>query len=310
MNNKNMPMSAGATRRPFKPTILVFGNQKGGSGKSTMALHVTVALLQNGYKIGTVDIDSTQGTFTRFLQNRWDRVQEDGLEILCPHHILIPEAKSENVAERNQQDLDHLTEAFEQLTEDGCDIIVIDCPGSDTNLSRLAHSFADVLVTPINDSFIDLDLIARINGKTLEIEQPSIYSDAVWNYRKERAINRGTPIQWFIVRNRLSHINAQNKQNIQQLLEKLEKRFSFTFLNGFSERVIYRELFLKGLTLMDLHALKEKGMNMSQLSARQEVRALVNALGFAHGGINAPKQDQSAQHQSVTPTGKTKEQVA
>jgi chromosome partitioning protein len=309
MNNKNTPssmsMSAGATKRPFKPTILVFGNQKGGSGKSTMALHVTVALLQNGYKIGTVDIDSRQGTFTRFLQNRWGRVQEDGLEILCPHHILIPDAEADQISERNQQDLDHLTEAFEQLTEDGCDIIVIDCPGSDTNLSRLAHSFADVLVTPINDSFIDLDLIARINGKTLEIEQPSVYSDAVWQYRKERAINRGTPIQWFIVRNRLSHINAQNKQNIQQLLEKLEKRFSFTFLNGFSERVIYRELFLKGLTLMDLHALKEKGMNMSQLSARQEVRALVNALGFAQGGANAPKQDTKTASQD-----KTKEQVA
>ncbi|HEY1096776.1 MAG TPA: division plane positioning ATPase MipZ [Alphaproteobacteria bacterium] len=288
MSTKNMPLSAGSTARPFKPTLLVFGNQKGGSGKSTMALHVTIALLQNEYKVGTIDIDSRQGTFTRFLENRWNRVQEEGLEIMCPHHILIGDATAETITDRNQEDLDNLTAAFEQLTEDGCEIVVIDCPGSDTELSRLAHRFADVLVTPINDSFIDLDLIARIDGKTLEIQQPSIYSDAVWQYRKERAIKRGTPLQWFIVRNRLSHINAQNKQNIQQLLEKLEKRFAFTFLNGFSERVIYRELFLKGLTLMDLHKVKDSSMNMSQLSARQEVRALINALGFARGGVNDP----------------------
>jgi chromosome partitioning protein len=283
-----MPLSAGSTVKPFGPTILVFGNQKGGSGKSTMALHVTVALLQNDYKVGTIDIDSKQGTFTRFLENRWQRVQEDGAKIYCPHHILIDEATTETVTDRNAEDLSNLQAAFQQLTDDGCNIIVIDCPGSDTELSRLAHRFADVLVTPINDSFIDLDLIARIDGKTLEIKQPSIYSDAVWEYRKERAIQRGRPIQWFIVRNRLSHINAQNKQNIQQLLEKLEKRFAFTFLNGFSERVIYRELFLKGLTLMDLHAVKDGNMNMSQLSARQEVRTLINALGFARGGVNDP----------------------
>ena len=284
---QNTPSSAAPSDQP---TILVFGNQKGGSGKSTMALHVTVALLQNDYKVGTIDLDSKQATFTRFLQNRWERVQQDDAQIFCPHHILIDESTLDNVEARNQDDADRLKAAFEQLAEDGCDIILIDCPGSDTELARLAHRAADVLVTPMNDSFIDLDLIARINGKTLEIEKPSIYSDAVWQYRKERAINRGKPIQWFIVRNRLSHINAQNKQNIQQLLEKLEKRFAFTFLNGFSERVIYRELFLKGLTLMDLHAVKENSLNMSQLSARQEVRALVNALGFGRGPAAAKEE--------------------
>ncbi len=271
-----------------RPSIVVFGNQKGGSGKSTMAIHAIVAMMQNGYRVGTLDLDSRQGTLTRFFQNRAQKVAEENLNIPCPVDvILVPESKADTITHKNSEEADALQAAYDALYAKGCDVIVLDCPGSDTELSRLAHRIADTLITPMNDSFIDLDLIAKINGKTLEIEQPSVYSDAVWQYRKERAINRGKPINWFIVRNRLSHINAQNKQNIQQLLEKLEKRFGFTFLNGFSERVIYRELFLKGLTLMDLHAVKDSSLNMSQLSARQEVRTLINTIGF---GSKAPRQ--------------------
>ena len=284
---------------PVRPTIVVFGNQKGGSGKSTMAIHAIVSMMQNGYRVGTIDLDSRQGTLTRFFQNRAQKVQDENLNIPCPvKNILVAESKANTISQKNNDEADALQAAYDELFAIGCDIIVLDCPGSDTELSRLAHRIADTLVTPMNDSFIDLDLIAKINGKTLEIEQPSVYSDAVWQYRKERAINRGKPINWFIVRNRLSHINAQNKQNIQTLLEKLEKRFGFTFLNGFTERVIYRELFLKGLTLMDLHAVKENSLNMSQLSARQEVRTLINTLGFGQGPAVA-KKTETARTQQV-----------
>lgn len=286
MNSLTMTPPSLPTNRP---AIIVFGNQKGGSGKSTMAIHVVVSLLQNGYKVGTIDLDSRQATMTRFFQNRAQRVQDDALDIPCPTATLVvDESKADSVAIKHADESGYLQKAYDDLVKAGCDLVVVDCPGSDTELSRLAHRAADILVTPMNDSFIDLDLIAKIDGKTLEIREPSVYSDAVWQYRKERAINRERPTQWFIVRNRLSHINAQNKQNIQQLLEKLEKRFGFTFLNGFSERVIYRELFLKGLTLMDLHAVKENSLNLSQLSARQEVRSLVNAIGL---GSNTSKAD-------------------
>ena len=282
----HIPSPSTRSASTVRPTIVVFGNQKGGSGKSTMAIHAIVAMLQNDYRVGAIDLDSRQGTLTRFFQNRSQKVADENLTIPCPvDTILVPESKADTISQKNEDEADALQAAYDNLYAQGCDIIVIDCPGSDTELSRLAHRVADTLVTPMNDSFIDLDLLAKINGKTLEIEQPSVYSDAVWQYRKERAINRGKPINWFIVRNRLSHINAQNKQNIQQLLEKLEKRFGFTFLNGFSERVIYRELFLKGLTLMDLHAVKDSNLNMSQLSARQEVRTLINAIGFGRGAV-------------------------
>lgn len=269
-------------QKASSPLVIVFGNEKGGSGKSTMAIHVTVTLLQQGYKVGTLDLDSRQATFTRFFQNRQQRMEEDNLELLCPIHIPIAPSKEKTVDERMADEQQRLDAAVQSLKDQNCDIILIDSPGSDTTLSRFGHRLANILVTPMNDSFIDLDLIAKIDGQTLAIQKPSIYSDMVWEYRKERALtgNRN-PIKWYIVRNRLSHINAQNKKNIEDLLKQLERRFAFTFMNGFSERVIYRELFLKGLTLMDAGKVPGMSMSMSNLSAKQEVRALVNAIGLS-----------------------------
>ena len=268
------------TQKTPKPLIVVFGNEKGGSGKSTMAIHVAVSLIQAGHKVGTLDLDSRQATFSRFWQNRAQRVSAEKLSLACPVHLAVDASKEDTADARIAQEEERLGNALRELIAAGCDTIIIDSPGSDTTLSRLGHRLANVLVTPMNDSFIDLDLIAKIDGQTLQITKPSIYSDMVWEYRKERALSGGGPIKWFIVRNRLSHINAQNKKNIEELLKQLERRFAFTFLNGFTERVIYRELFLKGLTLMDLDKVPGEKLSMSHISARQEVRALVHAIGL------------------------------
>jgi chromosome partitioning protein len=262
------------------PTVIVFGNEKGGSGKSTLAIHAAVALLQQGLRVGTLDLDSRQATFTRFWQNRFQRMKEDAIELTCPMHIPVETCKTGTPEEKIAEENNRLNAALGSLREADCDVIVVDSPGSDTSLSRLGHRQANILVTPINDSFIDLDLIAKIDGTTLQIQKPSIYSDMVWEYRKERAIMGGKPLKWFIVRNRLSHLNATNKKNIEELLKQLERRFAFTFLNGLTERVVYRELFLKGLTLMDLDKVPGVSLSMSHISARQEVRSLISALGL------------------------------
>lgn len=268
------------TQKTPSPLIIVFGNEKGGSGKSTMAIHVAVAMMQAGHKLGTLDLDSRQATFSRFWQNRTQRVSAEKLSLVCPTHLAVEASKADTAAARIAEEEERLGSVLRELIAAGCDTIIIDSPGSDTTLSRLGHRLANVLVTPMNDSFIDLDLIAKIDGQSLQITKPSVYSDMVWEYRKERALSGGGPIKWFIVRNRLSHINAQNKKNIEELLKQLERRFAFTFLNGFTERVIYRELFLKGLTLMDLDKVPGEKLSMSHISARQEVRALLNAIGL------------------------------
>src|SRR5690606_15270310 len=121
----------------------------------------------------------------------------------------------------------------------------------DSHLSRLAHSYADTLLTPLNDSFVDLDVLARVDPDTYRIVRPSHYSELVWESRKLKALRNRGNIDWVVMRNRMSSLDAHNKRRVHDALMELEKRIGFRSLPGLGERVIYRELFLQGLTLYD-----------------------------------------------------------
>lgn len=256
--------------------ILVFGNEKGGSGKSTTAMHVAVALLRLGYRVGTIDLDARQASFTRYMKNRFDHILRERIETPMPSHMAIHRSAAETVEAQNEEERKFLHMALaEQIT--GNDFLVIDTPGSDTFLSRLAHSYADTLITPLNDSFVDLDVIARVDPQSHEIAGPSIYTRTVQEQRGRKAARGDGAIDWIVMRNRLSHIDSRSRREIGEILEKMAGQFDFRLAPGFGERVIFRELFLKGLTLLDLKD-EGGGLTLSQVSARQEVRHLIRAL--------------------------------
>ncbi|MEA1938311.1 MAG: division plane positioning ATPase MipZ [Pseudomonadota bacterium] len=260
--------------------IIVFGNEKGGSGKSTAAMHVVIGLLRYGYSVASIDLDVRQGTFTRYFENRYDTIRREKLRAPCPVHIAIPRAEADTITEAMDDERIRLEDAIAELTPTH-DFIVIDTPGSDSHLTRIGHAMADTLITPINDSFIDLDLLARIDPDTHEIKGPSVYSEMVWDQRKARAMKHHRGIDWIVMRNRTGHHDARNKRDVGLILERLACRFGFRLAPGFGERVIFRELFLKGLTLMDMREENTHAMTMSNIAARQEVRALIDIIGPA-----------------------------
>src|SRR5581483_5181703 len=178
--------------------VIVFGNEKGGSGKSTAAMHAIVGLLRSGHTVGSIDVDPRQATLTRYLENRAVLAETKGIELPIPSHRLVTRSEQgpEEDAERFLQALDVLSRS--------CDTIVIDTPGSDAPLSRLAHSYANTLVTPMNDSFVDLDLLAKVDPTTLNIICPSAYAEMVWDQRKVKMKRDGRSMDWVVVRNRLS----------------------------------------------------------------------------------------------------------
>ena len=279
-------VQAQAARVPGRAHVLVIGNEKGGSGKSTTALHVVVALLDQGARVATLDLDARQGTLNRYLENRAAYAKRKGVDLPMPQHAVVQASKDE-------ADEKARFEAALEPALGSADFVVIDTPGSDTHLSRLAHTWADTLLTPLNDSFIDLDLLARVDPDTLKIVRPSIYAEAVWKQRQLRAIEGGRPVDWVVMRNRLSALAARNKRDMGTVLEALAKRIGFRIAAGLSERVIYRELFLNGLTLLDLRRGPSGGntgpsMTMSHVAARQEVRDLVTALNLPPPSPAAP----------------------
>ncbi|MCH8000294.1 MAG: AAA family ATPase [Proteobacteria bacterium] len=264
---------------PRCPRIIVLGNEKGGTGKSTTAAHLIVALLKRGFSVGSIDLDARQGTLSRLMENRADYAKRMGLDLELPEHrrLYRSESSARGAAEWEEK------RAFERAVADLADrdYIVMDTPGNDSFLSRAGHACAEVLITPLNDSFLDLDLLARIDPQGRQILGPSLYSQMVWEQRQQRAVMGLPPMDWIVMRNRLSHIDARNKREIGRLLELLSQRIGFRLAPGFGERVIFRELFLKGLTLLDLRDDDpEFQLSMSHVAARQEVRALLRAIGL------------------------------
>ncbi|HRO14215.1 MAG TPA: division plane positioning ATPase MipZ, partial [Paracoccus sp. (in: a-proteobacteria)] len=219
--------------------IIVVGNEKGGSGKSTTSMHVATALARMGYRVGALDLDVRQRSFGRYLENRVAYLAHEGLDLPTPELGELPRDAADPLSEV-MADLDART-----------DFIVIDCPGSHTKLSQMAHALADTLVTPMNDSFIDFDLLARMSpdGKVLG---PSIYAEMVWAARQMRGQAGAGPIDWIVLRNRLGTTEMHNKRKVGAALDSLSRRIGFRVAAGFAERVIFRELFPRGLTLLDL----------------------------------------------------------
>lgn len=262
-----------------RPAVIVIGNEKGGTGKSTTAMHLIAAMLRQGGAVGAIDLDARQGTLTRYLQNRASTAERMSFEL--PHPVLksIKPSEHAHAVEAEADERERLASALAQLKH--LDFVVIDTPGSDSRLSRLGHSYADVLITPMNDSFVDLDLLAAVDPDTFQVLQPSKYAEMVWDQKKRRAMRDRGVIEWIVTRNRLASIESRNRRNMDRVLGEMARRFGFRLLPGFGERVIFRELFLKGLTLLDLgEGGSEVKFTMSHLAARQEVRNLLGAIGL------------------------------
>lgn len=256
--------------------IIVTGNEKGGSGKSTTAMHLFAAISRAGHRVGALDLDLRQKTFYRYLENREAFAARTGQALSMPERVALAPSNLRDRIEAEREEEDRFSEALATLDR-GCDYIIIDCPGSDSFYSQMAHAAADTLVTPINDSLIDFDLLARVDPETGKILGPSIYAEMVWKSRQLRAKAGLKPVDWIVVRNRLSTLNAHNKRRVGEAVEDLSRRIGFRVAPGFSERVIFREMFLNGMTLLDL---KDQGFtfSISHVAARQEVRDLVRAL--------------------------------
>ncbi len=264
--------------------VIIVGNEKGGSGKTTTAMHLIISLLKLGFKVGTIDIDSRQQSLSRYIENRAKTLANRGdNSLVMPEHICIAKVEGMDAMTAAKTEEASFNEAVNKLSSH--DFIIIDTPGSDSALSRKAHSIADMVITPINDSFIDLDLIGIVEAQNFDQAKPGIYSAMLWEQKMKRAATKTDALDWVVVRNRLSTLDAINKRNVENALTRLSRRFGFRIASGFGDRVIFKELFLNGLTLHDAATAKEIRLNTSVIAARQELRNFVIALNIPE--INA-----------------------
>jgi chromosome partitioning protein len=249
------------------PHIIVFANEKGGTGKSTTCVHTAVALASQGSRVGVLDLDHRQRTAARYLENRRATAQRREVDLPTP----------ESAVPAGGEDAD-LDRAFDGLVEQGIDFLIVDTPGRDDPFARRMAERANSLVTPMNDSFVDFDLIGQVDPESFKVKRLSFYSELIFEARKTRARTDGKTIDWVVLRNRVHHMEARNTKRVGDALTELAKRVGFRVIPGLSERVIFRELFPSGLTLLDKGHLGELGV--SHIAARQELRELIGGLSL------------------------------
>lgn len=248
--------------------VIVVGNEKGGAGKSTIAVHLAVALAHEGARLAILDLDLRQQSTARFFVSRTRWAEANGAAL--PHPTVLAHAA----------DAGGLDEALGAA--EGCDFVVIDTPGADTELARAAHQRADLIVTPMNDSFVDFDVLGVVDPVSLDLVRPGHYAEQVWEARKLKAATTGRGLDWVVLRNRLASVDPRNRRRVDERVKALSRKVGFRVLAGLRDRVIYRELFPFGLTVADLGpGVRPVQVSLGHVAARQELRVLMSDLGLA-----------------------------
>jgi chromosome partitioning protein len=263
---------------------VVLGNEKGGSGKSTLAMHVAAALMNAGQRVATIDLDSRQKSFTRYIEFRRDWAKRTRVDLKIPTHACVARGATLKLDDNEAIEAAQFADAISAV-EQSHDFVVIDTPGADTHLARLAHSLADTLITPLNDSFVDFDVLGTLDPINLVVTGEGPYAQMVRDARRRRREIDFVRMDWIVVRNRMSQTGARRDGLLGEGLEQLAARLGFRCLEGFAERVIYRELFPRGLTALDAPAAGEPGNATAAMhagaqhaSVQQEVLRLVDGL--------------------------------
>ena len=270
--------------------VIVVANEKGGTGKSTLSIHISVALLKAGFRVATIDLDTRQQTLTRFFENRASWAASAPWAVELPRHHALDRGNSDNVRDNETWEFGAFATAIAEV-EHEYEFVVIDTPASDSYLMRLAHSLADTLVSPVNDSFIDVDVFSRVHHDRTKRGQVAQYADLVLEARRKRKMVDQGIIDWIIVRNRMSSTQSNNAKQIAGSLSRLASQLKFRPADGLHDRVIFRELFPIGLTALDPieEAMRGSSLSAPQISARREVESLIETLklpersrGMAH----------------------------
>ena len=280
--------------RPSCVRVIVVANEKGGSGKSTIAIHLAIALMKSGQSVATLDLDSRQRSFTHYIDNRLSWSRQRGRDLPTPTHVCFDEESDFSLALDEAAARAEFTGTLDRLAENH-GVIIIDTAGHNHPMSRLAHARADTLITPLNDSFVDLDVLGSVDPETFAVSGISHYARLVEEARGDRRLEGRPDTDWIVLRNRLSMLNTRNKRSVGNALAELSQRLGFRCIEGLAERMIFREFYPRGLTAID--ELDEGTLGtrptMSHVAAQMEVQGLLAALlgSVAQGAAGADRAD-------------------
>jgi chromosome partitioning protein len=264
-------------QRRYRARIVVIGNEKGGAGKSTLAALIAISMLYRGQRVAVLDLDLRQQSLSRLLENRRRWLPAAAVEAPMPlEYKLVDDPAA--IADDQETAVRLFREAIDMAMGDA-DLVIIDTPGGDTAVSREAHLQADLVVTPMNDSFVDFDVLGQVDPLTMRLNRVSHYAETILNARAVRA-QHNRRLDWVVLRNRMSGASTHNHERVTRALDALADEIGFRNGPAMRERVAYREMFPFGLTLADVNPRLRPDNSSPKLAAREEVNAMLEALGL------------------------------
>lgn len=244
--------------------VIVFANQKGGVGKSTLAFHAAIALCDVGKKVAVIDLDHGQATLSGALINR-----EATCRLL---KIGLPTPRFATVSHSSGA---YLAQEIARIGSD-CNYVVIDLAGGDSPITRRAVAMADTLVTPVNSSFADIDLLGQFDATTMRLKRLGRFARLVNGIGQAREDRSMAVADWIVMPNRIRRSGSNNEISIGDSLAHLAEIAGYRIGKGMCERVAYRELFLFGLTHLDLKRIPH--LARAKLAAKHEIEQLLADL--------------------------------
>jgi chromosome partitioning protein len=261
-----------------KARIITIANEKGGAGKSTVAFHLCVALADAGRKVLAIDLDRRQRTLSNALTNREGTARRLNTALPTPRHLVLGHDSGSM-----------LLQEMVRVGHD-CDTVVIDAPGYDSPIARRAIALADTLVTPVNGSFADVDLLGRFSPVSMKYSGPGCFAELVDGIRKARFELRQPALDWLVVMNRVRKGGSRCQTTVEHALAKLEKHIGFRMVHGLADRVAYRELIQLGLTHLDLKRIPQ--LPRTHSLARDEILNLRDKIFTTGAFAGASNEDQ------------------
>lgn len=258
-----------ASRPRSQGHLIVFANEKGGVGKSTLAFHIAIALADAGKKVACVDLDYAQATLSRGLTNREATCRLLKTWLPMPRHTALAQPSGA-----------YLSQEIARIGS-GCDFILIDAAGSDSPIARRAIAMADTLVTPVSCSFADLDVLGQFDAHSLRLLRLGHFARLVQSLTAAKHDLRLPAPDWIVMPNRNRSASSNNETVARNALHRIAKRAGFRLGSGLGDRVAYRELFLLGLTHIDLKRLP--GFARVKTLARREVEQMLADLRLPMG---------------------------
>jgi chromosome partitioning protein len=233
--------------------VIVFANEKGGVGKSTLSFHCAVGLVHSGARVLAIDADSRQRSLSQTLDLRSGTATALKADLPCPRHVVL-----------DQQGSAHLCQEMLRLGSDA-DFIVIDLPGFDSVTARAAMSIANTLVTPVGNSTFDIMALGKLDPVTRALVAPGYFSTLVGAIRKERSTFDPAPLDWLVFKNRTRSGDRRLEVQIDDALAQMAGPMGFRIGSGLAERIVYRDLLCYGLTYLDLDRIPGLGRRRSEI---------------------------------------------